>query len=393
MEIAQWTKGSEAHPAFKSETATRNDQALRKRRLAMSFTSYLVSFTVVLLFCYHGLVPLTVAKQYLLFSVMINSLIWALIHFDINLKLHEPSMTTLQITLSQWPALWLMFFLEAGQARAIFLLMIAVPLLYGILALNVRQFIWVSILFFTQYGVLHLALWQLRPEVLVTSIELVQLFVFAIVLAQAALIGGFINGLRGKLRVRNRELQSAMERIQELVNIDELTGIYNRRRVVQALSDESNRCRRIPGAFSLATMDVDHFKQVNDTYGHQAGDEILSKLAKAVVADLRAIDSFGRYGGEEFLMVLPQTTLAGARIKSERLCKKIAALRFNGLPSGFSISVSIGVAEPHVDESTDDTLTQADRALYTAKDSGRNCVICCDASPSDAVPRGPTSAI
>tara|TARA_R110001592_G_scaffold18703_5_gene77309 strand:+ start:34765 stop:35946 length:1182 start_codon:yes stop_codon:yes gene_type:complete len=393
MKIAQRIKGSETHPAFKSETVTGSDQALRKRRLGMSFTSYLVSFTVALLFYYQGMAPLTVAIHYLLFTILANGLIWAMIHFNINLKLRDPSMTMLQITISQWPALWLMFFLEAGQARAIFLLLTVVPQLYGILALNVRQFIWVSIIFLVQYGALHLALWQLRPEVLVTSIELVQLFVFAIVLAQVALIGGFISGLRGKLRVRNRELQSAMGRIQELVNIDELTGIYNRRRIVQALSDESNRCRRIPGAFSLAIMDVDHFKQVNDTYGHQAGDEILRKLAKAVVADLRAIDSFGRYGGEEFLMVLPQTNLAGARIKSERLCKTIAALRFNGLPSGFSISVSIGVAEPHVDESTDDTLARADRALYTAKDSGRNCVVCCDTSPSDAAPLGPTSAI
>lgn len=393
MEIAQRTEDSAAPPTTKSRAAIGNDQALRKRRLGMSFTSYLVSFTVALLFYYQGMVPLTVAIHYLLFSVLANSLIWALIHFDINLKLRDPSMTMLQITISQWPALWLMFFLEAGQARAIFMLLTVIPQLYGILGLNVRQFIWVSIIFLVQYGALHLALWQLRPEVLVTSLEWVQLFVFVIVLAQVALIGGFISGLRGKLRARNRELQTAMKRIQELVNIDELTGIYNRRRIVQALSDESNRCRRMPGAFSLGIMDVDHFKQVNDTYGHQAGDEILRELAKAVVGDLRAIDSFGRYGGEEFLLVLPQTTLAGARIKAERLCKTVAALRFNGLPDGFSISVSIGVAEPLPSESTDETLARADRALYVAKDKGRNRVVCCDASPPDAATNGPVPAI
>lgn len=372
------------HPHEKEADNNPAAQALRKRRLGMSFITYLATFLVVLLFAFQGLVPLPIAIHFLLFSLVVNGLIWACIHLNLNLKLRDPSMTMLQITLSQWPALWLMFFLEAGQARAIFLLITVVPLLYGILALTVRNFIQVSIIFLIQYGVLHLALWQLRPQVLETSLELVQLFVFIMVLAEVALIGGFISGLRDKVRQRNQELKDAMERIQELVNIDELTGVYNRRRIVQALSEESNRLRRTPGAFSLGIMDVDHFKDVNDTYGHQAGDEILRELAKAVVGELRAIDSFGRYGGEEFLLVLPQTALAGARIKSERLCKTIAGLRFKGLPSDFSVSVSVGVAEAFPQENTEDTLARADRALYVAKENGRNQVVCCSAiNPAD----------
>ncbi|GGD09793.1 GGDEF domain-containing protein [Halopseudomonas salina] len=365
-------------------------QALRKRRLGMSFITYLATFLVVLLFAFQGLVPLPIAVHFLLFSLVVNGLIWACIHLNLNLKLRDPSMTMLQITLSQWPALWLMFFLEAGQARAIFLLITVVPLLYGILALKVRNFIQVSIIFLIQYCLLHLALWQWRPQVLEASLELVQLFVFIMVLAEVALIGGFISSLRDKVRQRNQELQDAMERIQELVNIDELTGVYNRRRIVQALSEESNRFRRTPGAFSLGIMDVDHFKEVNDTYGHQAGDEILRELAKTVVGELRAIDSFGRYGGEEFLLVLPQTALHGARIKSERLCKTIEGLRFKGLPADFSVTVSVGVAEAFPQEDTGETLARADRALYAAKENGRNQVVCCSAiNPADlACPHG-----
>ncbi|WP_373188036.1 GGDEF domain-containing protein [Halopseudomonas sp.] len=374
-----------AQPAFESETSagpreatTSDDQALRKRRLGMSFTSYMVTFAGVLLFTYQGMTPPAVALHFLLFSIVANGLMWLLIHYNFNLRFRDPSMTMAQLTICQWPALWVMFFLEAGQARAIFLLITIVPLLYGILALNRRQFFWVSSVFFLQYSLLHLALWQLRPAVLEPNLELIQSLVFLTVLAEAALIGGFISNLRGKLRLRNHELKNAMERIQELVNIDELTGIYNRRRIVQALSDESNRCRRTPGAFSLGIMDVDHFKYVNDTHGHQAGDEVLRKIAKAVAGELRAIDSFGRYGGEEFLLVLPQTSLAGARIKSQRLCKTIESLRFTGLPEDFRISISIGVAEALPDENTDATLARADHALYQAKESGRNQVICCD---------------
>ena len=366
------------------------DQALRKRRLGMSFITYLATFLIVLMFAYQGLLPLSIASHFLIFSVVVNGLIWMAIHRNLNLRLRDPSMTMLQITLSQWPALWLMFFLEAGQARAIFLLISVVPLLYGILALKVRDFIWVSLIFLAQYGVLLLALWLLRPQVLVASLELVQLFVFIMVLAEVALIGGFISSLRAKVRQRNHELKQAMERIQELVNIDELTGVFNRRRIVQALSDESNRCRRSPGPFSLGILDVDHFKEVNDTYGHQAGDEILRVLARAMMLDMRAIDSFGRYGGEEFLLVLPQTALDGARIKSERLCDTVRELRFNGLPEDFRITVSIGVAEALPGEHTDATLDRADRALYTAKENGRNQVVCCTAI-DPAQQAGPTA--
>ncbi len=351
------------------------EQRLRKRRLGMSFASYSVTFTVVLFFWYQQMIPASVAGHFALYSLLINGGLWLLIHSNLNLRLRDPSMTALQMIICQWPALWVMFFLEAGQARAIFLLITIVPALYGILALNVRQFIWVSLGFLIQYSVLHLALWTLKPQAMNAELELIQSFAFILVLAEVALIGGFISGLRGKLRLRNHELKNAMARIQELVNIDELTGIYNRRRIFQVLSEESNRYQRAPGAFSLGILDVDFFKHINDSHGHQAGDEILRKLASCVSDSLRVIDSFGRYGGEEFLLILPQTTLAGAQVKAERIRTSIEALRFESLPEGIRVTVSIGLAEFQAGETTDDTLARADKALYQAKEAGRNRVI------------------
>tara|TARA_R110000796_G_scaffold234450_1_gene353181 strand:+ start:75880 stop:77049 length:1170 start_codon:yes stop_codon:yes gene_type:complete len=351
------------------------EQRLRKRRLGMSFASYSVTFTVVLFFWYQQMIPASVAGHFALYSLLINGGLWLLIHSNLNLRLRDPSMTALQMIICQWPALWVMFFLGAGQARAIFLLITIVPALYGILALNVRQFIWVSLGFLLQYSVLHLALWTLKPQAMNAELELIQSFAFILVLAEVALIGGFISGLRGKLRLRNHELKNAMARIQELVNIDELTGIYNRRRIFQVLSEESNRYQRAPGAFSLGILDVDFFKHINDSHGHQAGDEILRKLASCVSDGLRVIDSFGRYGGEEFLLILPQTTLAGAQVKAERIRASIEALRFESLPEGIRVTVSIGLAEFQAGETTDDTLARADKALYQAKEAGRNRVI------------------
>lgn len=352
----------------------KREQKLRLRRLGMSFISYLVTFSIVLYCWVQGLISLRVAGEFLVFMLLINATFWYLIRTGRNLRFRDPSMTSAQMVVSLLPPLWVMFFLEAGQSRAIFLLIAIVPMLYGILALTTRQFIVVGIWFFALYGILHLGLWFYRPGVLNSELEILQTVAFALVMAEITVIGGFISGLRGKLRQRNRELGEAMEQIQELVNVDALTGVYNRRRLFEVISEERNRYTRVPGSFSLCLMDIDHFKEVNDTYGHQAGDAILQAVARSVADGLRAIDCFGRYGGEEFLLVLPQTPLEGARIKAERVREAIASLRFPDIGDNFRITVSVGVAEYHRNESTDDTLLRADQALYAAKDDGRNNV-------------------
>lgn len=187
-----------------------------------------------------------------------------------------------------------MAFLEAGQARAIFLLIAVVPMLFGILVLTTRQFVVVGVWFFALYGLLHLGLWTYRPEVLSGELEILQAVAFALVIAEITIIGGFISSLRGKLRQRNLELGVAMEQIRELVNVDALTGVYNRRRLFEVISEESDRYSRMPGSFSICLMDIDYFKEVNDTYGHQAGDMILQAIARSVKDGLKTIDCFGR---------------------------------------------------------------------------------------------------
>ncbi len=340
----------------------------------MSFGSYMVTFSIVVYCWVQGLISLGVTVGFLVFASLINATFWWLIHTGRNLKFHDPSMTSAQMIVSLLPPIWVMAFLEAGQARAIFLLIAVVPMLFGILALTTRQFIVVGVWFFALYGLLHLGLWAYRPEVLNSELEILQTVAFALVMAEITIIGGFISSLRGKLRQRNLELGEAMEQIRELVNVDALTDVYNRRRLFEVISEESNRYSRMPGSFSICLMDIDHFKEVNDTYGHQAGDMILQAVARSVKDGLRTIDCFGRYGGEEFLLVLPQTPLEGARIKAERVRETIERLTFPDIGDDFRVTVSIGVAEYHREESTDDTLLRADQALYAAKHDGRNNV-------------------
>lgn len=380
-----------AHTTGSTSDAVNREQKLRLRRLAMSFASYMVTFSIVMYCWVQDMISLRVAGEFLVFSLLINGTVWYLIHTGRNLKFRDPSMTSVQMIVSLLPALWVMAFLDAGQARAVFLLIAIVPMLYGILALTTRQFVVVGLWFFAFYGVLHLGLWLYRPEVLNSELEILQTVAFALVMAEITVIGGFISSLRGKLRQRNLELGEAMEQIRELVNVDALTGVYNRRRLFEVISEECNRYSRMPGSFSICLMDIDHFKTVNDTYGHQAGDAILQAVARSVTEGLRAIDCFGRYGGEEFLLVLPQTPLEGARIKAERVREAIEALAFPDIGGGFRVTVSTGVAEYHREESTDDTLLRADQALYAAKADGRNNVKLAPA-PTEASQKSSLSA-
>ena len=367
-------KASQDEIAESQEQETQKYQNLRARRLGMSFASYMVTLSIVIYCWWQGMIPFRLVAEFLVACLLINSVFWYLIHTGRNLKFRDPSMTSVQMIVSLLPPLWVMAFLDAGQARAIFLLIAIVPMLFGILALSTRQFIMVGLWFCGLYGLLLLGLWVYRPHVLNSELEILQTVAFLLVMAEITVIGGFISGLRGKLRQRNRELGAAMEQIRELVNVDSLTGVYNRRRLFEVIHEESSRYSRSPGSFSICLLDIDHFKQVNDTYGHQAGDIILKAVAQGVAGDLRTIDCFGRYGGEEFLIVLPQTPLDGARIKAERVLARVASLKFPLIGDGFQITVSIGVAEYHNDETTDDTLQRADKALYEAKDAGRNVV-------------------
>lgn len=357
------------------EEKQQEKQSIRKRRLGMAFFTYFVPFALVVIFYAQGMIALNVVVHFALYALLINCIFLFLFHTNRNLKFSEPSLTAPQMTASIIPVLYVMYFLDDGQARAIFMLIIAIPLMYGTLALTVRQFIKAGFWFLFLYCAMVAILWLNRPEALSGPLEFIQLMAYILVIVASSIIGGFIYNLRLKLRERNRELKDALSRIEELVNVDSLTGICNRRRLFEVLSQEVNRYSRAHGPFSVCIMDIDYFKQVNDVYGHLAGDQILREIAGKISEDLRSIDCFGRYGGEEFLLVLPHTPLEGARIKAERVRHQVEALRFPDISEKLRITISIGVAEYRQQEDIDETLSRADERLYSAKRAGRNRVV------------------
>jgi diguanylate cyclase (GGDEF)-like protein len=177
---------------------------------------------------------------------------------------------------------------------------------------------------------------------------------------------------RKELDATNEQLRRQNEELETLSLTDGLTGLANRRFLVQQLNEEALRFRRTKKEFSVLMADVDHFKQYNDTFGHPAGDEVLKKVARILQTAAREVDCVARYGGEEFCVMLPETSTTGAAILAERICERVAAAEFPGQ----KITVSIGVASlPANGHTPDAVIAAADEALYQAKHEGRNRVV------------------
>jgi diguanylate cyclase (GGDEF)-like protein len=349
-------------------------QTLRKRRHAMAFATYLVPVSIVVLCWTQGLLPEKVIYHVAAAVLLINFTILTLIRTNLNLKFRDPSMTAAHIAVSSVPTLYVMYFLENGHARSIFIVILVVSVIYGIMELNTRRFLMACLWIFSLYCIMLFALWHKNPQALDWSLELIQMAAFILVLLTMSVVGGYISNLRETLRARNQELKGAIAKIEELINIDPLTGVSNRRSLFEVLCQETNRYSRCHIPFSVCLLDIDNFKQINDVFGHLAGDEILRKIASSISQKMRNIDSFGRYGGEEFLFILPQTPLEGAAVKAEKVRCQIQGLKFPDISKDIIVTVSIGVAEYRQQENIDLTLIRADRALYAAKNRGRNRV-------------------
>ena len=179
---------------------------------------------------------------------------------------------------------------------------------------------------------------------------------------------------RHALARRNVELRQREVLVVEASLTDALTGVGNRRKLEQALAVEASRVARQGGALSVIMADIDHFKRVNDTHGHGAGDAVLTAFGGLLRSMTRKTDVVARYGGEEFVVLLPHTGLDLAAAKACGLRKALAALRFP--PLDLAVTSSFGVAEMAPGEAGEAMLARADRALYEAKGGGRDRVVC-----------------
>jgi diguanylate cyclase (GGDEF)-like protein len=198
-----------------------------------------------------------------------------------------------------------------------------------------------------------------------------------------------------KIKKLQDELKRSNELLLELSNTDHLTGLFNRRYMMEALDKEVQRSIRKGGTLSLIMLDIDHFKQVNDGFGHLQGDVVLQKVALQLQKELRSYDCAARYGGEEFVAILPDSSLKEAVFVADRIRLAVQGTRFSGPLAKLGLTVSLGVAcfsQDHT-PSVDGFIKLADDALYRAKTNGRNRVEFHDPETAKISAADPGSAV
>jgi diguanylate cyclase (GGDEF)-like protein len=343
----------------------------RRQMLAVQVVSCSLITLVLLVYHYAGTIPILVPSAYFLSSIALIGFFVALSETRVNDRFEDHYLTIFQ--LSGHVALQLGFLLAAPEIGYVFLSVLFLIFEFGALRMTSRQatIVWTL----TTMGLAPIFLLSSSPigMPVATSIErLAAMLCYVLMIGQCAFLGLYGSSLRKMLYNRSSELKAANKRIEELAELDELTGSFNRRCIMRMLDDEIARAHRLKAPCSVALIDLDWFKRVNDAYGHPTGDEVLRTFAITVFANIRNIDRFGRYGGEEFLLLLPETQNDAAARILDRLRAIIADLDWSAFSPGMQVTISAGVATLRADESADTFLARADSALYTAKARGRN---------------------
>jgi diguanylate cyclase len=343
----------------------------RRQMLAVQAVSCSLISLVLLVYCYAGTISIFLPATYFLSGIALIGLFVLLSETHFNDRFQDHHLTLFQV--GGHVALQLGFVLAAPELGFAFLGVLFLIFEFGALRMTSRQATVAWTL--TAMGLVPIFLLTRMPigMPVATHMErLAALLCFILTIGQCAFLGLYGSSLRKMLYNRSFELKAANKRIEELAELDELTGSYNRRCIMRMLEDEIARASRTNAPCSVALIDLDLFKRINDAYGHPTGDEVLRTFAITVFANIRTMDRFGRYGGEEFLLVLPDTSNEGATRILDRLRAIVADLDWSAFSAGLRVTISAGVATLAPDEKPDTLLGRADSALYSAKARGRN---------------------
>jgi len=268
--------------------------------------------------------------------------------------------------------------------RGSILMVAALVVTFGAYTMTPRATRVLALFAVTLLGGVMLVMSQRDPQRFDPIVERLHFVIAATVLPTLSLLAGQLSALRRRMKLQAAELRQALERIQRLATRDELTGLYNRRRLRDELAREADRAQRQRAPLALCLIDLDHFKPINDRHGHALGDEVLCGLADLLLRLTRSGDILGRWGGEEFLLLLPATPMAQAAEVVDRLRAATAAAMVSASLPELRITFSAGLAVVDSADAIETALEQADRALYRAKAEGRDRVC----GPVQAEPLG-----
>jgi diguanylate cyclase (GGDEF)-like protein len=345
----------------------------RRQIQGMIAASYLVDGLILLIFAKAGTVPITIAPAYVATGMLSVAFYLVLSETGFTERFKDHYFVVPQLFISV--AIMLAFAYVAAEVGLMFLCTLFLVINFGSLRATPAQsaVIWTMI----TAGLAFLFLQTDRPLGLPHGSQLERfatMLVFVLGIGRCLFVGMFSSSMRQSLYQSGLKLKEAYRRIEELAQLDELTGSFNRRCIMRMLDEEIARSARLRVPCSVALIDLDFFKRINDLHGHPTGDEVLRTFSITMFANIRTIDRFGRYGGEEFLLILPDTDEASAAEMLDRLRVIIAELDWSAFSPGMRVTISAGVTALRANESSDTLLARADGALYASKARGRNLI-------------------
>ena len=259
-----------------------------------------------------------------------------------------------------------------GPIRGAALMVLLVVIVFCTFSLSRRQTIALFGVTVVLLAGTMLALVSRDPVAHPPVIEMLHFGIAFISLTAVTALTAVMTGLRQRLSRQRQELQQALITIRTLATVDELTALANRRHMNEVLNAEEKRVNATDGAVCIALLDIDLFKSVNDRFGHACGDQVLRAFADTARQELRSADVLARWGGEEFLLLLPDTALAEAHTVLQRMADRFRESSIDGVDERVRITFSAGVVERRVGEPFAETISRADGAMYRAKSSGRD---------------------
>ncbi len=263
----------------------------------------------------------------------------------------------------------------SGPIRGASLVILQVVIVFCIFSLRPRAILGLCAYTIALLGAAMLLMVRIDPLAYPPNIELSHFCLSSAALIAVTVLTGEMAKLRARLKQQKEDLMTAVGTIRTLATIDELTSLANRRHMNEVLQSEERRQPRPGEHICIALIDIDHFKRINDRYGHDGGDAVLRTFAAAARAELRSADVLARWGGEEFLLLLPDTDLHEAQRILRRMAERVGAIRVPDLDVAMRITFSGGVVERSPGEPFADTISRADHAMYGAKNAGRDMVI------------------
>ena len=357
---------------LKLTAKVRSRRARQRRQIqGMIASSYLLDGVILLLYAEAGTVPLNIGAAYVATGLVSVLLYLALSETGFTERFKDHYFVVPQLFVGT--AIMLAFTYLAPEVGVMFLCTLFLVVNFGSLRSTPAQtaVVWTMM----TVGVAALFLLTNKPLGMPHANHLERfatMLVFVLTIGRCMFLGIFSSSMRQSLYKSGLKLKEAYRRIEELAELDELTGSFNRRSIMRMLEEEIARSHRLNAPCTVALIDLDFFKRINDLYGHPTGDEVLRTFAITAFANIRSVDRFGRYGGEEFLLILPDTDETSAVQMLDRLRGIIAELDWSAFSSGMRVTISAGVAMLRANEISDTLLARADGALYASKARGRN---------------------